>query len=117
MRSKMIVVAALILTLTLGTLPALAGGLKSSQLDAQLGLRFTSRLPDKVQAGKSVEAVVVDQAKLAKFGINAKNGEKLKLTVTEENKAFFIPSGRTQVHFNIDQSGVVRRNMQAPAAK
>ncbi len=89
----------------------LAGGaLKGKQLDSQLGLRFTAPLPNRVAAGQSVEAVVVDQAKLAKFGITAKNGDKLKLTVTQENKTFSIPAARgAAVHFNIDQAGIVRK--------
>lgn len=108
MRNK--IFAIFILAAVLLAVPVLAGGLaKSGQIDAQMGLRFTKALPDRMAAGQTAEAVVVDQAKLARFGIKAKNGDKLKLTVTQENKAFSIPSAGSQAHFIIGDSGVVSK--------
>jgi hypothetical protein len=66
----------------LGLLVSFAAGrrVSSAVLEAQLGSRFLTTLPQNMKPGFAAEAVILDPGKLAQFGLaNLRKGDKIRL--------------------------------------
>jgi hypothetical protein len=99
------------IVVVIGALVSFAGGGRARQaaLEAQLGSRFLTTLPQVMKAGSSAEAVIVDPGKLAQFGLaNLKKGDRIRL-IKGSGESDFTVEVTQRVNFTIDEKGALRR--------
>lgn len=78
-------------------------------LEAQLGSRFLTGLPQDMKAGHTAEAVIIDPAKLAKFGlVNLKKGDKIRL-IKGAGESDFTVEVTQRVDLTVDAKGALRK--------
>ena len=82
---------------------------KQKDLEAQLGARFSTPLAKDIREGQTIEAVVVNVGKLAKFGITGlKRGDKVRL-IKGAGEADFVVEVVRRVSLTINAKGVVQK--------
>ena len=102
---------AIFLFVTVGLLVSFAAGGRAGQavLEAQLGSRFLTSLPQVMKAGFTAEAVIVDPGKLAQFGLtNLKKGDKIRL-VKGPGESNFTVEVTQRVNLTVDEKGALRK--------
>jgi hypothetical protein len=80
---------------------------RAANVDAQLGIRYLTPLPQQMKAGQSVEAVVIDPGKLAQYGFNVKRGDKVTLVQGEKQGQFRVIYSGRGVSFAVGEKGSV----------
>lgn len=88
---------------------AAGGRVGKPALEAQLGSRFLTSLPQDMKAGQTAEAVINDPSKLAKFGLaNLKRGDKIRL-IKEAGESNFTVEVTQRVNLTVDAKGALRK--------
>ncbi|RPI74644.1 MAG: hypothetical protein EHM45_18000 [Desulfobacteraceae bacterium] len=81
---------------------------KGGPVDAQLGVRFVSQLPENLKPGDSMEAIVLNPAKLKAHGFaGLKRGDRITFIQGQEADVFQIQQGTKQRLFKIKANGAV----------
>ena len=81
---------------------------RTSPVDAQLGVRFVSQLPDNLKPGDTMEAIVLNPAKLAAHGFaGLKRGDRITFIQGQEAEVFQVQQGTKQRLFKINANGAV----------
>lgn len=77
-------------------------------VDAQLGVRFASQLPNNLKAGDKIQAVVLNPEKLAALGFSGlKRGDKITLVQEAQENTFSVKTRTKQRLLKIGANGVV----------
>ncbi len=76
--------------------------------DAQLGVRFVSQLPENLKPGDTMEAIVLNPAKLAAHGFaGLKRGERITFIQGQQADLFQVQQGNKLRQFRIHDNGAV----------
>ncbi len=103
-----VLAAAAAAAMVAGALSAGGGAISSpQQLGAQLGVRNLQPVPSNLAPGAIVQVEVLDATKLAKFGITAPRGTRLRLVVVEPGKRFRLELGAQKRLLALDQKGIL----------
>jgi hypothetical protein len=79
-----------------------------SPVDAQLGVRFVSQLPENLKPGDTMEAIVLNPEKLAAHGFTGlKRGDRIVFIQGQEADVFQVQLGTRQRLFKINANGAV----------
>ena len=87
-----------------------AAGVHSSEaIETQLGIRCSEPISENMKVGSIVNGVIIDNGKLAKFGLkNAKRGDKVRLKLIDEGGKFEVMHGQRRLNFLMEDKGNIK---------
>ena len=109
-----IVVVVSSITLTLLSTYSYGGGavrgVRTTEIiEAQMGIRCSEPISENMKVGSIVNGVIIDNGKLAKFGLkNAKRGDKVRLKLIDEGGKFEVMHGQRRLNFLMEDKGNIK---------